>query len=78
MPVSRADILKVMKILDGSELVSFIKVRQLKQVRNLRQEHKIVPRLAIVKCGGSLAVDTNIKIKRRYAEDILVEVDAYD
>ncbi len=67
-----------MKILDGAELVSFIKVRQLKQVRNLRQSHKIIPRLAIVKCGGNLAVDRYIGVKQRYAEDILVEVDTYD
>ena len=34
--------------LNGRELQQFIKVRQLRQVRNLWQEHDITPKLLIV------------------------------
>ena len=37
------------KELNGLELQGFIKERQLRQVRNLRQEHKIIPTLLIIK-----------------------------
>lgn len=36
--------------LNGAELVSFIKERQAKQVRMIRQAHKIIPRLIIPSC----------------------------
>ena len=34
--------------LNGSELQGFIKQRQLRQVRNLRQAYQTIPRLAII------------------------------
>jgi 5,10-methylene-tetrahydrofolate dehydrogenase/methenyl tetrahydrofolate cyclohydrolase len=37
-----------MRLLDGKELSSYIKERQAKQVRGLRQAHGIQPKLAIV------------------------------
>ena len=68
-----------MKILNGSELASFIKVRQLKQVRNLRQTHKIFPRLAIVRCDeNNPVIDTYIRLKKKYAEDILIDVEVFN
>lgn len=64
--------------LNGQELVEFIKVRQLKQARGLRQAEKIIPRLAIVCCGTpDPVIQTYIRLKKRYGEDILVEVDEY-
>lgn len=67
-----------MKLLYGSELVDFIKVRQLKQVRGLRQSEHIVPRLAIVCCGEiSPVIATYVRLKKAYADDILIEVDEY-
>lgn len=64
------------KELNGAELAGFIKERQLKQVRNLRQEHKIVPKLLIIKSiGASDVIDTYIRMKQRYAEDILIETE---
>lgn len=64
------------KELNGAELAGFIKERQLKQVRNLRQEHKIVPKLLIIKSlGASEVIDTYIRMKQRYAEDVLIEVE---
>lgn len=67
-----------MKTLYGSELVDFIKVRQLKQVRGLRQAERIVPRLAIVCCGEvSPVIAAYVRLKKAYADDILLEVDEY-
>ncbi len=63
-----------MKVLDGAELASYIKERQAKQVRALRQSWRIVPHLAIVRMGEDPVTDTYLRLKRRYGEDILVEV----
>lgn len=67
-----------MKLLNGSELVGFIKERQAKQVRALRQAERIQPRLAIVRCdNANPVIDTYVRLKKRYGEDILIEVDEY-
>lgn len=63
------------KLLDGIELQSYIKERQLRQVRNLRQQYHIVPRLLIIKSlGVSEVIDTYVRMKTRYANDIMIEV----
>lgn len=62
-----------MKLLNGSEVVDFIKERQAKQVRNLRQSWQTVPRLAIVQTTGVPVIATYVRLKQRYADDILVE-----
>jgi len=67
-----------MKILNGSELAGFIKERQLKQVRALRQAHGIIPRLAIVKTGNDPVIDTYVRLKSEYGADLTVEVDVHD
>lgn len=67
-----------MKILDGLELAGYIKERQLKQVRALRLSWRVVPRLAIVFTGANPVIDTYIRLKRIYGEDIAVEVDVYN
>ncbi len=62
------------KSLNGAELAGFIKERQAKQVRMLRQAHGIQPKLAIImtpKAGQVIGV--YVKGKRAYADDILVE-----
>lgn len=66
-----------MKLLNGSELTGFIKERQAKQVRALRQAHKIFPRLAIVQTVDSPVIDLYVGLKKQYGEDILVDVDVY-
>lgn len=64
------------KLLNGSELASFIKVRQAKQVRRLRQADKIIPKLVIVKSiNADTVIDTYVQMKQRYAEDILIDVE---
>ena len=66
-----------MKLLNGSELAGYIKERQAKQVRNLRQEHHVAPRLAIVQTIDDPVIDTYVRLKRHYGEDILVDVDLH-
>lgn len=64
-----------MKSLNGAELASFVKVRQLKAVRNLRQEHHIIPKLAIVQTVDNPVIDSYVGLKRRYGGDILADVE---
>lgn len=64
-------------MLNGSELTGFIKERQAKQVRALRQAHKVFPRLAIVQTIDSPVIDLYVGLKKRYGEDILIDVDVY-
>jgi methylenetetrahydrofolate dehydrogenase (NADP+)/methenyltetrahydrofolate cyclohydrolase len=66
-----------MKLLNGSELVGYIKERQARQVRALRQAHHVFPRLAIIQTIDSPVIDTYVRLKRVYGEDILIEVDVY-
>jgi methylenetetrahydrofolate dehydrogenase (NADP+) / methenyltetrahydrofolate cyclohydrolase len=62
------------KILNGTELVGYIKERQARQVRALRQASHIFPRLAIVKSkSASPVIDTYVRMKGRYGDDILIE-----
>lgn len=70
--------IEAMKILNGLELASYIKERQAKQVRSLRQSWRVIPRLAIVRTGDNSVIDTYMRLKRAYGEDILVEVDVYN
>lgn len=66
-----------MKLLDGTELADYIKERQAKQVRNLRQEHAVAPKLAIVQTVDDPVIDTYVRMKRQYGEDIMADVDVY-
>ena len=66
-----------MKVLNGSELAGYIKERQAKQVRALRQAHGVFPRLAIVQTTDDSVIDTYVRVKKRYGEDILVDVEKF-
>lgn len=66
-----------MKILDGLELAGYIKERQAKQVRGLRQAHKVFPRLAIIRTSADKTVATYAKLKKGYGTDILIDVDEH-
>lgn len=62
------------KLLSGTELVGYIQERQARQVRALRQASHIFPRLVIIKSTAvSPVIDTYIRMKQRYAEEILIE-----
>jgi bifunctional protein folD len=66
-----------MKELNGSELASFIKERQAKQVRALRQAWRIQPCLAIVTDVQNPVIKTYMRLKQRYGADILIDVEIH-
>lgn len=66
-----------MKYLSGAELVGYIKERQAKQVRGLRQAYGVFPKLAIVQTSHLPVIDTYVKLKQRYGEDILIDVEQH-
>lgn len=66
-----------MKLLDGTELAGYIKERQAKQVRNLRQTHHTSPKLAIIQTSDNEVIDTYVRMKQRYGADILIDVEVY-
>lgn len=66
-----------MKFLNGSELAGYIKERQAKQVRGLRQAQGIAPKLAIVVTSDNPVIDVYMRLKKRYGADILVDVDIH-
>lgn len=66
-----------MKSLNGSELAGFIKERQAKQVRALRQAWGIFPRLAIVTDANNPVIDLYMRLKQSYGADILIDVEIY-
>lgn len=63
------------KLLKGLELVGYIKERQARQVRALRQASHVVPKLVIIRSDAvNPVIDTYIRMKQRYADDILIEI----
>src|SRR5215204_62775 len=66
-----------MKLLNGAELAGFIKERQARQVRALRQAHKIFPKLAIVRTSNDPRIAAYVRLKKAYGEDILIDVDEH-
>ncbi len=67
-----------MKILNGSELAGYIKERQAKAVRGLRQSKNTIPKLAIIQCKDDPVINTYVRLKKRYGADIGVEVEIYN
>lgn len=66
-----------MKELNGAELAGFIKERQAKQVRGLRQAWRVQPKLAIIVTVDHPAIDVYVRMKQRYGGDILVDVEVH-
>lgn len=66
-----------MRLLHGSELAEYVKERQARQVRNLRQEHGIAPKLAIIQTVDDEVINTYVRMKQRYGTDILIDVDIH-
>lgn len=64
----------MMKLLNGSELAEYIKERQAKQVRGLRQASLVLPKLAIIKTNDIPVINTYVRFKQTYGEDILIDV----
>lgn len=63
-----------MKFLNGADLASYIKERQAKQVRALRQAYNVKPRLSIIVAKNDPVIDTYVRLKKSYGADILVDV----
>lgn len=62
------------KLLNGTELVGYIEERQARQVRALRQANRVFPRIVIIKSThASPVIDTYIRMKQRYGDEILIE-----
>jgi len=66
-----------MKLLNGLELAGFIKERQAHEVRSLRQGAQVTPKLAIVVTVEHPAIEVYMRMKQRYGDDILVDVDVH-
>ncbi len=64
-------------MLNGLDLAEFIKERQSKSVRGLIQAHGIVPTLAIIQTKDDPVINTYVRLKKLYGEDIQVEVKEY-
>lgn len=66
-----------MKELNGSDLAGFIKERQAKSVRGLRQAFKVQPKLAIIVTIEKPVIEIYMRLKKEYGTDILVDVDIH-
>lgn len=67
----------LMRSLNGSELAGFIKERQAHEVRSLVQGSNITPKLAIIRTNPDPVVDSYMKLKQSYGEDIGIAVDVH-
>lgn len=66
-----------MKLLNGRELAGYIKERQARQVRALRQAWHVQPKLAIVVAKDDPVIETYMRLKQKYGADILIDVDVH-
>ena len=64
-----------MKLLNGADLAGYIKERQAKAVRGLRQAHDIAPKLVIIRTNPDPVVDSYMRLKTSYGNDIGVDVE---
>jgi len=65
-----------MKLLNGSDLVGYIKERQARQVRGL-VGGGVYPKLAIIRTNPDPVVDSYMKLKQGYGQEIGVAVDVH-
>ena len=68
-------IIRLMRFLNGAELRDFIKERQAKQVRALRQSWRVFPKLVIFYSSKNPVTETYMRLQENYGADILVEVE---
>lgn len=64
-----------MKLLSGTELADYIKERQARQVRNLRQTWHVAPKLAIIQTVDNPVIATYVRMKQAYGSDIDIDVE---
>lgn len=63
--------------LNGLELAEFIKERQAKAVRGLIQHDLVQPKLAIIQTKDDSVINTYVRLKKRYGDDIQILVEDY-
>ena len=66
-----------MKLLNGKDLSEYIKQRQAQEVRSLKQAHGLNPKLAIIQVKDDPVINTYVRLKKRYGDDIGVEVASF-
>jgi methylenetetrahydrofolate dehydrogenase (NADP+)/methenyltetrahydrofolate cyclohydrolase len=66
-----------MKVLNGRELAEYIKERQAKTVRGLRQAQHVQPKLAIVVTVDNPVINVYMRLKERYGADISIDVEMH-
>ncbi|HUS26123.1 MAG TPA: bifunctional 5,10-methylenetetrahydrofolate dehydrogenase/5,10-methenyltetrahydrofolate cyclohydrolase [Nevskiaceae bacterium] len=66
-----------MKLLNGRELADYIKERQAREVRSLRQASHIQPKLAIILTIEHPVIGVYVRMKKKYGADLLVDVDIH-
>lgn len=66
-----------MKFLNGKELAGYIKERQAREVRALRQAWHVQPKLAIVLTIDHPTINVYVRKKQKYGADILIDVDIH-
>lgn len=65
-----------MKILNGAELAGFVKERQAKEVRALKQSVPVTPKLVIIQTAQDPVINTYVRLKKSYGQDIGVMVES--
>ena len=63
-----------MKILNGEELVGFVKARQVRVVAEILASGERAPKLVIVRDNDSPVINKYVELKQQYGKDIGVEV----
>ncbi|HYH74642.1 MAG TPA: bifunctional 5,10-methylenetetrahydrofolate dehydrogenase/5,10-methenyltetrahydrofolate cyclohydrolase [Candidatus Saccharimonadales bacterium] len=66
-----------MKLLNGKELADYIKERQIRQVRALRQAWEVTPKLAIVVTVDHPVINVYMRMKQAYGDDIMIDVEVH-
>lgn len=66
-----------MRLLNGSELASFIKERQARDVRSIFQAGHVKPKLAILVTVDNPVINVYVRLKKQYGFDIGIDVDVY-
>lgn len=66
-----------MKLLNGKDIADYVKERQAKQVRALRQADGIDLRLAIIVTNDDPVIETYVRLKEEYGKDIFVDVEVH-
>lgn len=66
-----------MKLLNGRDLADYIKERQAREVRTLRQTGNVLPKLAIIQIKDDPVINTYVRLKQKYGAEIHIEVDVH-